>query len=158
MIIILEIWGVCLFALFIFCLALCRAAKQPIPGLRHPHPTILVVDDNAGVLNMVRMGLENEGYTVLTVSDPHDSIQLFREQSQIISLVLLDFCMLEMTGNRVFERLRRIDPEVPVLLMTGFREDIETARKLQNNVQGCLLKPFRLGDLIGKVRELVSFA
>lgn len=158
MITILEIWGVCLFALFIFCLALCRAAKQPIPGLRHPHPAILVMDDNAGVLGMVRMGLENEGYTVHTASDSREGIQLFREQSQNISLVLLDSCMLEMTGNRVFERLRMIDPEVPVLLMTGFREDIEAARKLQNNVQGCLLKPFPLGDLIGKVRELVSYA
>ncbi|MCX6900877.1 MAG: response regulator [Verrucomicrobia bacterium] len=158
MITILEIWGVCLFALFIFCLALCRAAKQPIPGLRHPHPAILVMDDNAGVLGMVRMGLENEGYTVHTASSPQEGIQLFREQSHSISLVLLDFSMPEMTGDRVFERLWKIDPEVPVLLMTGFREDIEAARELRNNVQGYLLKPFPLCDLIGRVRELVSHA
>ncbi len=158
MITMLEIWGACLFALFVFCLALCRAAKQPVPGLRHPHPTILVVDDNVGVLNMVCLGLENEGYTVLPVSDPLEAIELFKERSQNISLVLLDFWMPETTGDRVFERLWQIDPNVPVLLMTGFCEDAEAARELQGNVRGCLLKPFSMADLVGKVRELVSFA
>jgi DNA-binding response OmpR family regulator len=154
----LEIWGACLFALFVFCLALCRAAKQPVPGLRHAQPTVLVVDDNAGVLNTIRMSLENEGYTVLSASDPHDAIRLFREQSHNISLVLLDFGMSEAPGNRLFECLWKIDSEVPVLLMTGFCADVEAARKLRKNVHGWLLKPFSVGDLIGRVREVVSFA
>jgi CheY-like chemotaxis protein len=129
-----------------------------VPGARHPHPTILVIDDNASVLNVVRMGLENEGYNVQTASNPQEGIELFREQSRNISLVLLDFCMPVMNGDRVFDCLRKIDPEVPVVLITGFCEDIEAAKRLRNDVRGYLLKPFQLGELIGKVREVVSFA
>lgn len=154
----LEIWGGCLVAMFVFSLALCRVAKQPVPGLRHAHPTILVVDDNVGVLSMICLGLENEGYTVLSARDPREAIRLFKEESRNISLVLLDFCMPEMTGDRVFECLWKIDPEVPVLLITGFCENLEAARKLRNNVRGCLLKPFAMSELVGKVREMVSFA
>ncbi|MBI5684325.1 MAG: response regulator [Verrucomicrobia bacterium] len=158
MITILGVWGICLVAFFVFCLALCRAAKQPIPGLRHPHPTILVMDENASVLGMVRMGLENEGYTVLTTSDPREGVQLFKEQSQNISLVLLDNCMPEITGSQIFESLWRIDPQVPVLLMASYCKENEPAGKLRDNVRGCLLMPFNLEDLVGKVREVVSFA
>lgn len=128
-----------------------------MPGLRHPHPTILVIDDDASVLRMVRMGLEDEGYKVLSSSQPKEGIQLFQEQAPNISLVLLDFQMPDMNGAAVFEALRKIDPEAPVLLITGFSADLQNM-DLQNKVRGCLLKPFPLGDLIGKVRELVSFA
>lgn len=150
--------GIGVLAFFIFWMALCKASSQPIPGARHSHPTILVIDDNVSVLNMVRMGLENEGYNVHTAADPQEGIEWFREQSRNISLVLLDFCMPVMNGDRVFDCLRRIDPEVPVVLITGFCEDIQAARQLRNDVRGYLLKPFHLGDLIGKVREIVSFA
>lgn len=153
---ILGIWGICLAAFFIFCLALCRAAKQPIPGLRHPRPAVLVMDDNASVLGMVRMGLENEGYTVLTASDPCEGLQLFKEQSQNISLVLLNNCMTEMPGSQVFESLWRIDREVPVLLLANFCKKNERAKEFHENVRGCLLMPFRMDELIGKVREVVS--
>ena len=154
----LVIAAVGLVAFAIFCLALCRASRQPIPGARHPHPTILVIDDNASVLNMIRMGLEDEGYNVQTASNPQEGIEMFRDQSRNISLVLLDFCMPVMNGDRVFDCLRKIDPEVPVMLITGFCEDIQAAKQLRNDVRGYLLKPFHLGDLIGKVREIVSFA
>jgi CheY-like chemotaxis protein len=155
---VLMIAAVGLVAFTVFCLALCKASGQPVPGARHPHPTILVIDDNASVLNMVRLGLENEGYNVHTASNPQEGIDLFREQSRNISLVLLDFCMPVMNGDRVFDCLRKIDPEVPVVLITGFCDDIEAAKRLRNDVRGYLLKPFQLGDLVGKVREIVSFA
>lgn len=154
----LMIAAVGLIAFFIFCLALCKASSRPMPGTRHPHPAILVIDDNVSVLNMVRMGLENEGYDVHTASSPQEGIELFRNQSRSISLVLLDFCMPVMNGDRVFDCLRRIDPEVPVVLITGFCDDIEAAKRLRNDVRGYLLKPFQLGDLVSKVREIVSFA
>ena len=150
--------GVGFLVFILFCVALCKASRQPVPGMRHAHPTILVIDDNASVLNMVRMGLENEGYTVHTASDPQEGIEWFRQQSRNISLVLLDFSMPVMNGDRVFDCLRKIDSEVPVLLITGFCEGNQEARQLQQDACGYLLKPFRLGELVGKVREIVSVA
>ncbi|MBI5683901.1 MAG: response regulator [Verrucomicrobia bacterium] len=152
---VLLLAGVWLLAFLIFCVALCKAASQPVPGLRHPHPTILVIDDDASVLRMVRLGLESEGYNVLSASDPKEGIKVFQEQSRNVSLVLLDFHMPDMNGDAVFEALRKIDPQAPVLLITGFSADMKNTA-LQNKVRGCLLKPFPLGDLISKVHELIS--
>ena len=147
--------GGLLLAFLILCVALCKAARQPIPGARHSHPTILVIDDDASVLRMVRLGLEDEGYTVLSAANPREGIKTFEEQARNISLVLLDFHMPDMNGDRVFDALRKIDPQAPVLLITGFCEDMQNTA-LQTKVRGCMLKPFPLGDLIGKVREIIS--
>jgi len=81
---------------------------------------------------------------------------LFKQHSESISLVLLDFRMPEMNGDRVFDCLQKINADVPVLLMTGFYEDTKEATQLLQDVRGYLIKPFHLGNLIGKVREVVS--
>ena len=153
---ILLIGGISILVVFTFCLALCGTAKRPTPSNRHSHPTILVIDDNTNVLNMIQMGLENEGYAVIVASEPQEGIELFRKQSQSISLILLDYCMPVMNGGQVFDCLQKIDAEVPVLLITGFCEDIQMAKQLRNNVEGFLLKPFHLGNLIGKIREIIN--
>lgn len=157
MTIVLIVAGVWFLAFFVFCVALCKAARQPVLGARHPHPTILIIDDDTSVIRMIRMGLQSEGYQVLSASDPSEGIKLFQEQSRNISLVLLDFHMPEMTGDKVFEALRKTDPEASVLMITGFSKDMENT-PLRNKIRGCMLKPFPLGDLVGKVRELVSHA
>ncbi len=137
-------------------LALFTSTKKPVPGSKHSHPAILVIDDNTSVLNMVRLALESEGYTVLAASNPQEGIELFKQHSESISLVLLDFRMPEMSGDQVFDCLQKINADVPVLLMTGFYEDTKEATQLVNDVRGYLIKPFPLGSLIGKVREVVS--
>ncbi|MBI5821195.1 MAG: response regulator [Verrucomicrobia bacterium] len=142
--------------LAILCMALFKSSKQPLPGSKHSYPAILVIDDNTSVLNMVRMALENEGYKVYAAFNPQEGIELFKQYSATISLVLLDFRMPEMCGDRVFDCLQKINADVPVLLMTGFYEDTQEAKKLLNDVRGYLIKPFHLGNLIAKVREVVS--
>ena len=156
MVIVMVLLIVVLFGgLAVVSMALFKSSKKPVPGSKHVHPTILVIDDNISVLKMIRIGLE-EDYTVLTASNPQQGIELFKQRSRDISLVLLDFRMPEMSGDQVFDCLQKINSEVPVLLITGFCEDMEAAQQLQKQVYGYLIKPFRLGDLIGKVREVVS--
>lgn len=152
-IVIIVVGGVLIAVLSI---ALFKSTKQPVPGSKHSHPAILVIDDNTSVLNMVRLALESEGYTVLAASNPQEGIDLFKQHSESISLVLLDFRMPEMSGDQVFDCLQKINADVPVLLMTGFYEDTKEATQLLNDVRGYLIKPFHLGNLIGKVREVVS--
>lgn len=140
----------------ILCMALFKSTKRPVPGSKHTRPAILVIDDNTSVLNMVRLALESEGYTVHAAFHPQEGIELFKQHSESISLVLLDFRMPEMNGDRVFDCLQKINADVPVLLMTGFYEDTKEATQLLQDVRGYLIKPFHLGNLIGKVREVVS--
>jgi DNA-binding response OmpR family regulator len=148
--------GLAIAFLGILSMALFKSTKQPVPGSKHVRPAILVIDDNTGVLNMVRLALDSEGYTVYAAGNPQEGIELFKQHSENISLVLLDFRMPEMSGDQVFDCLQKINADVPVLLMTGFYEDTKEASNLLNNVHGYLIKPFHLGNLLGKVREVVS--
>lgn len=132
--------------------------KQPTPVAKNAEPTILVIDDNVCVLGVVQMGLENEGYAVLSASSPQDGLDIFRKHSQDISLVLLDYCMPGMNGQEVFDCLQQIDEDVSVLVITGFGEKLDEARQFRNNVKGYMVKPFQLNELVGKVREVVRQA
>lgn len=147
---------VVLFALISF--AFFQSGQKPTPGAKHAQPTVLVIDDNVSVLNMLRLGLEEERYAVFTAANPQQGIELFRQHSKNISLVLLDFRMPEMSGDQVFDCLQKINAEVPVLLITGFCDDTVSADNLRNKVRGYMIKPFQLGDLLGKVREVVSMS
>ncbi|MCX6908312.1 MAG: response regulator [Verrucomicrobia bacterium] len=154
----LLITGAAVVLIAIISFAFFQSGQMPTPGAKHAQPTILVIDDNVSVLNMVRLGLEEERYTVFTAANPQQGIELFRQHSKTISLVLLDFRMPEMSGDQVFDCLQKINSEVPVMLITGFCDDISAADNLRNKVRGYLIKPFQLGDLIGKVREVVSMS
>jgi DNA-binding response OmpR family regulator len=150
--------GVAVVLLAVISFAFFKSGQKPTPGTKHPQPSILVIDDNVSVLNMLRLGLEEERYQVFTASNPQQGIELFRTHSKNISLVLLDFRMPEMSGDQVFDCLQKINAEVPVMLITGFCDDVVGAESLRNKVRGYLIKPFQLGDLIGKVREIVSMS
>ena len=116
---------------------------------------ILAIDDERGILELVRETLEGEGYRVHTATKPRDAIQLYAESWRDIQLVLSDFTMPEMKGDLVLENLRQINPDVQAILVTGYGEPV--ARKmLAMGVRGCLEKPFHLEDLVHCVDEALA--
>ena len=80
---------------------------------------ILAIDDDTEVLNSIRRLLIREGWVVLTASDPAEGLQSYEAHWQGIALVLLDYYMPGLRGDEVWERLKRINPQVRVLLMTA---------------------------------------
>jgi two-component system, NtrC family, response regulator GlrR len=157
MTIILIIAGGVALLSFIFCLAFCRMASTPLPTIGHQNDTILAIDDDPEMLNIEKLALESEGYNVHAVSSPQEGLKFYAEHWQNIKLVLLDYLMPEMTGDRVFALLQEIDPQVPVLLVTGYYDRIP-ANKLQSGICGYLPKPFSLDNLTNRVRGIVEFA
>ena len=105
---------------------------------------ILVVDDEAIVLSFARRGLERMGYQVLLASDGRQAVEIFRERSAEIALVLLDLAMPGIGGEEVFIELRRIDPRVQVVLCSGFSEQEATRRFGKHGLAGFIQKPFKL--------------
>src|SRR5712691_7567304 len=94
---------------------------------RKPHQ-VLAIDDEPEVLEVVRAALEAEGYRVLTAASPRAALTMYDQQWRDIDLVLLDFLMPEMTGDLVFESLRRVNPYARVVLLTGCDDNV--ARKM----------------------------
>lgn len=123
-------------------------------GDHHPHPEILVIDDNRCVLDIIRLGLEHEGYKTDCIAEAAKGVQFFREHHGELSAVLLDYSMPDVRGDKIFEQLRAINARVPVILITGYGNDGEEFQRLSAGMAGVLLKPFtvqRLVEVTGKV-------
>ncbi len=134
--------------------AVLQATKQEI-GWRGSG-TILVVDDEQTVRAVAKMILEEFGFDVLTANDGAQAVEVFREHAKQIDAVLLDMTMPRLSGEEVFTELRRIRPDVPVVLSSGYNEEEATARFTGKGLAGFLQKPYRPNALIQKLRELLS--
>lgn len=113
---------------------------------------ILVIDDDRDILNCVRRLLIQEGWVVLTASDPLEGLQLYEAHRDTIQVVLLDYFLPNLRGDEVFERLQRINPQVRVLLTTAC-EDVVSPKMLQGGLYGFVQKPLSPRELIGWIRK-----
>ncbi len=117
--------------------------------------TVLLVEDEAGLLKLARMILERLGYTVLTAGTPRKALDLAREHGEI-DLLMTDVMMPEMNGRELARRLRETRPSLRCLFMSGYTADIIANRgKLEEGVH-FIQKPFSLRELAVKVRKVMD--
>lgn len=113
---------------------------------------ILAIDDEPDIVGIVKALLEGEGFTVHTATSPQDGLTLFAQHAAHIKLVLLDYLMPGMKGDVVFERLKRIKPDVKVLLVSAYADQV--AKEMEaRELRGYLRKPFSLEVLVDRVRQ-----
>ena len=115
--------------------------------------TILVIDDEKAVLNMVEQMLSMEGLKVLTAASGADGLAIYREMCAEVRLVVLDYSMPGMNGKETLRELRRITPDIPIVLCSGFGVEEVTARFDGLAVTGFVQKPYRLATMIAEVRN-----
>lgn len=117
--------------------------------------SILVVDDEPGIALLCNRMLTRAGYDVLSETDPRRAIEYLGHNR--VDLLLVDIRMPEVDGFDVISRAKRAQPDIAVLVMTGFGT-VETAiRALRQGVDGLLLKPFEKGDeLISAVEQALA--
>jgi two-component system cell cycle sensor histidine kinase/response regulator CckA len=117
---------------------------------------VLVADDEGDVRMMVRAMLESLEYRVLEARDGREAVDLFRERSGEIALVLLDMMMPGMTGEEAFAEIRRISPSARAVLMSGYDDKGRIAQVVDSGFSGFLQKPFRRWELAQKVGEALG--
>jgi signal transduction histidine kinase len=122
------------------------------PDVVHRGGTLLLVDDES----LVRVGtaemLEEFGYEVLQAGSGHEALILLREQRDRVRALVTDFLMPGMTGAALAKEARRIRPDLPVLLITGY---LNSADALPDDLPR-LAKPFRQADLAAHVARLIE--
>ena len=118
--------------------------------------TILLVDDEETVLEVTAQMIERLGYTVIMARSGREAIRRFQENPQAVSLVILDMIMPEMGGGEVFDQLKRIDPQVKVLLASGFSMQGQAREIMDRGCVGFIQKPFTLEDLSLRLRSILS--
>lgn len=109
--------------------------------------TVLVVDDDGPVREIMRDMLKAGKHTVLEASHGREALDLYRAKQGAIDLVILDMMMPDMDGAEVFAELRRMDPRVRVLLSTGFPGDARIPALLAEGMKGLLQKPYEKAQL-----------
>ena len=117
---------------------------------------ILVVDDEATVLVVAQRILEHLGFDVLLAENGKQAIDVFRENADEIKVVLLDLTMPHMGGEETFDALRRIRPDVPVVLSSGYPEERAKAGFRAEDLAGYVQKPYTINALAGAIQARFS--
>lgn len=117
---------------------------------------ILVVDDEHSVRVVASMILKEGGFTVLTASDGVDGVEVFREHADEIRAVLLDMTMPRMSGKEALVEMRRIRPDVPVVLSSGYNEQEATNEFAGHGAVGFIQKPYRADQLLDRIQEVLN--
>jgi PAS domain S-box-containing protein len=120
--------------------------------------TIFVVDDEMVVRQMVTEVLKSNGYRVVTAASGEEAVDMFERLVGRIDLVLLDMVMPGLNGEETFEVLRQSDPDLPVLLTSGFVQEDVTDRLLRKGAIGLVYKPYKSETLLGHLREALDAA
>lgn len=128
---------------------------KPSPRLIQGTETILLVDDEQGVLDAVGAMLRHLGYTVQTAADGQTAIEQFHRHHDVIDLVILDMVMPGISGKEAFERFKRIDPDVKVLLCSGYAADGQAADIIKDGCMGFIQKPFTMSRLSEKLGQVI---
>jgi CheY-like chemotaxis protein len=118
--------------------------------------TILVVEDEAGVRNLVVRRLDLLGYDSIIAEDGEEGVSVFRKRMNEIDLVMLDFKMPKMNGVEAFGELIRIKPEVNVILSSGYTEDVVMESFRGQRPGGVLHKPYDMADLKAQLDILLG--
>jgi CheY-like chemotaxis protein len=126
-----------------------RANAIPADG-----KTVLLIEDNADVQQVLARGLEQEGYIVITASNGREAIELLRLHRERFSVIVTDLIMPEMGGIAVGQWLREAGFATPVVYATGYHQDLENAQLPMS--AGLLLKPFGPTELAAAIRRATA--
>lgn len=118
--------------------------------------TVLLVDDEDEVLNVGKNFLEELGYTPLLARNGLEAFEIFKLYHQEISLVVLDLVMPVMDGKELVFEMRRIAPDMKILVSTGFNLNQEVAGLLKKGCHGFLQKPFSMDKFSRVIREILD--
>lgn len=113
---------------------------------------IVVVDDDPGILKLVSLNLQLEGFSVITASDGKEALQLIRNSQP--ALVLLDIMMPVMDGFQTCERIREFS-DVPIIMLTAKNGTEDIVRGLDMGADDYVVKPFSINELVARVKAVL---
>jgi CheY-like chemotaxis protein len=130
---------------------------QPVPEAAEPgSETILIIEDEDIVRNLAIRGLTDHGYTVVEARNGAEALTYLKQHSGSVDLVISDVVMPEMGGRELGQHLALVDPELPVLYMSGYTGDDVVQRGLLDPGAPFQQKPFTPATLASKVRTMLD--
>jgi len=116
--------------------------------------TILVVDDEELIRELLYDVLESE-YDVLLAEDGEQGLQKYEAHSEQVNAVITDLIMPRMRGDKLLKKLRERNPNLPVIIITGFEKEIDVIKILQEPKVAFIQKPFDIEQLLTQLGSLI---
>lgn len=117
---------------------------------------ILLVDDETEIAELAAEMLTDEGYQVILAKDGFEALKIYQQIGKQIGLVILDFFLPVMDGDAVFDELRALNPNVNVVLSSGFAEQSKLGAMLAQGLRGFIPKPYSRAKLLEQVRSTLD--
>lgn len=118
--------------------------------------TILVVDDEQYLCDIISRVLHSAGYTPLTATSSHDALRLLAEKDYAVDLCIFDLTMPDMNGEALFRHVRQQAPQMPVIITSGSMEPAYQHRLQMSGVTSFIIKPFKLKALLDTVESILQ--
>jgi CheY-like chemotaxis protein len=117
---------------------------------------ILLVEDEPDVADVASEMLAEEGYRVVLAHDGFEALKIYEHMGKQVGLVILDYFLPVIDGDAVFEELKSINPEVNVVLSSGFAEQSKVGSMLAQGLRGFIPKPYGRAKLLEQVRSTLD--
>lgn len=131
-------------------------AMSPEAGAGGLKGRVLVVDDEASIRRLYVRWLSAIGFTSVEADGGKAAVDVFSTDTEGFDLVLLDMIMPDVSGFHTFELLREIDPEVRVVLCSGYRVDRQATIIMEAGAVGFLQKPFDREELLREIKRILG--
>jgi CheY-like chemotaxis protein len=118
--------------------------------------TVLFVDDEDMIIQVGREILETLGYQVLLARNGKEAIEVYKANKDKIDVVILDMIMPDISGGETYDLLRAINPQIKVLLSSGYSIDGQAQEILERGCNGFIQKPFDINRLASKIRTILA--
>jgi two-component system cell cycle sensor histidine kinase/response regulator CckA len=125
-------------------------------GILRGAETILLVDDEKRIMDVGKGILEALGYTVLCAKSGEQALDIYQANKEKIDMVVLDMVMPGIGGGETYDALKSINPDVKVLLSSGYSSAGQAAEILRRGCNGFIQKPFSINILSEKIREILD--
>ncbi len=135
------------------------AAAKPAEGMpaENGRKTLLVVDDDASILKLLKIILKSGGYNVVTAKNGQEGIQTYERSPDLFSLALVDASMgVGMNGIEMCGEVRKANAAIPLILMSAYRAKEMSSKMSAAGITGFLAKPFRGDDVLDLVAKYLK--
>ena len=118
--------------------------------------TVLIVDDTKAILDVTTKMFERNGFQVLQAESGNQAIDIYKEYGSKIDLILLDLVMPDMEGDEVFDKIKKLSPDIKVLISSGHNFNDRVNEMLSRGCEGFIQKPYDSKELFKKIGEVLE--